>query len=515
MSPADEKTKAGGHAATSKSEAAKKAPAAEPEGEDAGEDEGGEPQRRKMELDVEIKDAGPCKKHVRVRVPRAEIDRFYEETVKTLTEKTAIPGFRPGHVPQKLVEKRFRTELSSDVKQRVLVESMEQLSENKELDPINEPDLDVEAIELPEEGDFEYEFDIEVRPEFKLPNYDGLTIKRPVREVTDADVEKHYESFLSQYGQLAPHEGAVEPGDVVSTSLETERDGRKLLTVADASLRVRPVLRFADAELNGFDKLMSGAQSGDERSTSVTVAPEAEDVELRGEKIEVRFKVLDVKRWRKPEITKELLTRIGVESEEELRHEIRESLGRRVTFEQRQAVREQVSEKITESATWDLPEQLVRRQVENALRRTVLEMQQAGFTTREIQARENQLRQNAVTSTRQALKEHFILDKIAEQEKVEVSPQDIQTEIRLMALQRGETPRRVRARLEKTGMIENLEAQIRERKAVDVILDRAKYKDVPMELSLDERVEPVPYSVCRTQVVTETAEPEAEEAAAE
>ncbi len=205
-------------------------------------------------------------------------------------------------------------------------------------------------------------------------------------------------------------------------------------------MRVRPVLRFADAELNGFDKLMSGAAV---RRRAVNLGhrcAEAEDVELRGEKIEVRFKVLDIKRWRKPEITKELLTRIGVESEEELRHEIRESLGRRVTFEQRQAVREQVSEKITESATWDLPEQLVRRQVENALRRTVLEMQQAGFTTREIQARENQLRQNAVTSTRQALKEHFILDKIAEQEKVEVSPPDIQTEIRLMAAAAGREP---------------------------------------------------------------------------
>jgi trigger factor len=498
MSPADENTKSGG----------------EVEADDTTSDDGGEPEKRKLELHVDIKDAGPCKKHVRVRIPRSEVDRFYEETVKTLAERTAIPGFRPGHVPQKLVEKRFRTELANDVKQRVLVESMEQLSDNKDLDPINEPDIDVEAIELPEEGDFEYEFDIEVRPEFKLPNYQGLTITRPVREVTDPDVEKHFESFLSQYGQLAPHEGPVEAGDVVSVSLETERDGQKLLAVADASLRVRPVLRFADAELNGFDKLMSGAQTGDERTTTVTVAPEAEEVELRGEKIEVRFKILDVKRWRKPELTKELLTRIGVESEEELRNEIRESLGRRVTFEQRQAVREQVSEKITESATWDLPEQLVRRQVENALRRTVLEMQQAGFTTREIQARENQLRQNAVTSTRQALKEHFILDKIAEQEKVEVTPNDIQAEIRLMALQRGETPRRVRAKMEKSGMIENLEAQIRERKAVDVILERAKYKDVPMELSLDERVEPVPYSVCRTHVVTETAEAEAEEAKA-
>jgi trigger factor len=472
-------------------------------------------ERPKMDLSVEIKKAGPCKKHVHVRVPRAEIDRFYQDTVKAEAAVAVVPGFRPGHVPAKLVEKRLRSELSAKVKQRVLFESMEQLSTNKDLDPINEPDLDVDAIELPDEGDFEYEFDVEVRPEFDLPNYDGLTIERPIRKLTDADVDTHVENFLSQYGQLVPQEEAVVAGDVVSVSIESMHDERKLLEVSEVSLRVRPVLRFTDAELNGFDKLMSGARTGDDRETGVSVSREAETVELRGEKVAVKFHVLDVKRWRKPELTKELLTRIGVESEDELRDEIRKNLERRVTYEQRQAVREQVLEKITESATWELPEQLVRRQVENALRRTILEMQQAGFTTREIQARENKLRQNAVSSTRQALKEHFILDKIAEKESIEVVPSDIETEIRLMAAQRGESPRRVRARLEKTGMIENLEAQIRERKAVDIILERAKYKDKPMELSLDERIEPVPYSVCHTAVATESvAEAEPGEEAA-
>jgi trigger factor len=461
-------------------------------------------ERPKMDLSVEIKKAGPCKKHVHVRVPRAEIDRFYQDTVKAEASVAVVPGFRPGHVPAKLVEKRLRSELAAKVKQRVLFESMEQLSTNKDLDPINEPDLDVDSIELPDEGDFEYEFDVEVRPEFDLPNYDGLTIQRPIRTLTDADVDNHVENFLSQYGQLVPHEEPVVGGDVVSVSIETMHNERTLLEVPEVSLRVRPVLRFTDAELNGFDKLMSGARTGDDRVTGVSVAREAETVELRGEKVEIKFHVLDVKRWRKPELTKDLLTRIGVESEDELRDEIHKNLERRVTYEQRQAVREQVLEKITESATWELPEQLVRRQVENALRRTILEMQQAGFTTREIQARENKLRQNAVTSTRQALKEHFILDKIAEKESIEVVPSDIETEIRLMAAQRGESPRRVRARLEKTGMIENLEAQIRERKAVDIILERAKYKDKPMELSLDERIEPVPYSVCHTAVATES-----------
>ena len=167
-------------------------------------DEAAAAENPKMELYVEIKKAGPCKKHVHVRVARAEIDRFYQDTVKEQTSSVAIPGFRPGHVPTKLVEKRFRTELAEKVKQRILIESMQQLSENEELDPINEPDLDVEAIELPEEGDFEYEFDVEVRPEFELPNYDGLTIQRPVPKITDADVDRHIENFLSQYGRTRP-----------------------------------------------------------------------------------------------------------------------------------------------------------------------------------------------------------------------------------------------------------------------------------------------------------------------
>jgi trigger factor len=158
-----------------------------------------------------------------------------------------------------------------------------------------------------------------------------------------------------------------------------------------------------------------------------------------------------------------------------------------------------VLEKITESADWDLPEGTVRRQVENALRREILEMQQAGFTTQEIQARENELRQKAVTTTRQALKEHFVLDKIATEQHIEVTPMDIDGEIRLMAMQRGESPRRVRARLVKSGVIENLEAQIRERKAIDHILEKAQYVDKKVETpAADDRIEAVPFAVCGT-----------------
>ena len=450
----------------------------------------------KMTLDVQVTSAGPCKKHVRVIVPRSDIDHFHQEALKELMGTAAVPGFRTGHVPKKLVEKRFKTEVSDHVKQKVLVNSLEQAVEDQKLDAINEPNLDVKDLTLPESGDFTYEFDVEVRPEFDLPSYDGLKLQRPVREVTDADVKTYIERYLSQFGQLVPQDGAAEAGDYVVVNIHCKKGDEKLGHSHDKTIRIRPTLRFQDAELPGFDQLMVGAKPGDKKTAEVTISTEAEKVELRGEKAQVEFDVTDVKRLRLPEMNKEFLDQINVESEEKLIDEVREVLERQVTYEQRQATRRQVLDKMTESATWDLPESLVRRQVENALRREVLEMQQAGFTDEAIRARENELLQQQISMTRRALKEHFILDKLATQEKLEVTPAEIDTEITIMASQRGESPRKVRARMEKQGLIENLMAQMLERKAVDVILAKAVYEDIPAPKETRDQIEAIYVSVC-------------------
>ncbi|MCA9087877.1 MAG: trigger factor [Planctomycetaceae bacterium] len=452
---------------------------------------------KKMDLKVAIDDVGPCKKHIRVSVPRASIDEAFEELLGEYVERAEVPGFRPGHVPVELVRKRFRKDLNEQVKQRVLMQSLEQLGAEAELNPINEPNLDLESIELPEEGDFEYEFDIEVRPTFDLPEYLGLEIERPSREVSEEDVTAYLNQFMEQYGKLVPVSEAAQAGDFVTLDIDFTHNGKPISHLRDHSVRVRPTLRFQDAELSGFDKLMVGASADDTRECELTVSMEADTVAMRGETVRGLITVLDVKRMETPELDDEFLGRMGIESEEQLREQVRSMLERQVKYEQRQACRRQVLEKITDSATWDLPEDLVSRQVENALRREILEMQQAGFTSQEIRARENDLRQRSVSMTRQNLKEHFILDRVAEQEKIEVGEQDIDVEITMMAMQRGENPRRVRSRMIKSGMIDNLEAQIRERKAVDVILDNAKFTDKPMPDPTETTIEAVNRSVCR------------------
>jgi trigger factor len=467
----------------------------------------------KMSLTVEIQDVGPCLKHVKVVVPRVDIDYFRDQALGELGDTAQVPGFRVGNVPRKLIERRFKDEISGEVKQKVLVISLEQLAEENDLDPINEPNLDVESMIIPEDGPFEYEFEVEVRPDFDLPDYGGLKIKRPVRETTDADVEAYKSRFLAQYGERKPTGGAVEADDYVTADIKMTWKNGTLAEWDDLAVCVKPTVRFQDAELNGFDKLMTGAKVGDEKSTELTVSIEAENIEMRGESVTATIKVKDVKRLETPELNKEFFERIQIEDVAELDSQIRDTLERQVTYEQRQSTREQVMEKITESASWELPESLVLRQTDNAMRREILEMQQAGFTKPQIQARENEMRQQAVSTTRQALKEHFVLDKIAEKEEIKVLPMDIDSEIMMMAMQSGESPRRVRARLQKSGMIENLEAQIRERKAVDVILQQADFTDVPMDAPEESTVEALPLAVCGLSSTSTPANVVAEETA--
>lgn len=437
----------------------------------------------RMALRVEIRDIGACRKHVSVTVPEADIATIRDEALGELGGKAQVPGFRVGKVPRGLLEKRFKTEISADIKQKVLLASLEQLSDENDIEPISEPKIDVEGLDIPDAGDFHYEFDVEVRPDFELPDYAGITITRSSGETTDEEFQAFRNQFLTSYAERLTTDDPAAAGDYVLCDITFTHEGRQVREVRGQSFRLLPQLNFQDAVLNGFDSLMAGAKAGDIREATVQISLQSPVVEMRGEKITARFEVQEVQQVRMPTIDKEFCERMGADTEEALDDLLRSSVARQTEYQQRQETRRQVLDKITASADWELPETLVRQQSENALRREMLEMSQAGFTREQVMARENQIRQDALETTRQALKEHFVLDKIATLEEIECEQSDIDRELQMMSFQSNEPVRRIRARLVKSGMIENLEAQLRERKAVDFILEKATFRDVPRKLA--------------------------------
>src|SRR3954471_24373141 len=443
-----------------------------------GEDEAPE----KLELDVQVTNPSACERHVTVTISRADIDRYFDDAFGEMMPTAAVPGFRIGRAPRKVVEHRFRDEVSDQVKSALLLDSLEQISEEQRFTAISEPNFDLEAVEVPKEGKMTFEFTIEVRPEFDMPKWKGLKLNRPVRDFTDADINAQLEQMLSRYGQLVPHDGAAREGDYVSVNITSTADGQQIAHEPEAVVRIRPTLSFRDARLEGFDKLMDGVKEGDRRSAEVTLSNDAPNADLRGKKVNLEFEVLGVKKLKLPELTEDFLQELGgFATDAELRDAIRKNLQRQLEYQQQRIARTQISALLTKSADWELPPGLLQRQSARELERAVMELRRSGFSEAEIRARENLLRQNSTTSTATALKEHFILERIAEEEKIAEEESDYEKEIFLIAAQSGESPRRVRAQLEKRGLMDVLRNQIIERKVLELVQSQAKFKDEPYE----------------------------------
>jgi trigger factor len=441
-----------------------------------------EEQEPRLDLEVNVAVRSTCERHVTVNVPRADIERYFDKEFSELMPTAQVPGFRPGRAPRKLVETRFRKAIGDKVKSELLVACLAQVNEDQKLAAISEPDLDLEAIELPAEGPLTFEFDVEVRPEFELPKWKGLVIEKPVGEFSDADVSQTLQDILARRGRLVPFDGPAEPGDYITTNLTFKHGDDVLASAEEEVIRIRPVLSFRDGKIEHFDKLMAGVRGGETREGELQLSDDAPNESLRGQKVAAILKVLEVKKLEVPGLTPELLEELGgFRDEAELRDAIRDQLGRQLEYEQHRRARQQITAALTVAANWELPPALLRRQTHRELQRAAMELQRSGFSDEEIHAHENALRQNSTAATARALKEHFILERIAEEENIEPAEDDYDLEIRLIASQSGESPRRVRARLEKSGSMDVLRNQVVERKAIEMILSHATFKETPYE----------------------------------
>jgi trigger factor len=213
----------------------------------------------------------------------------------------------------------------------------------------------------------------------------------------------------------------------------------------------------------------------------IVLANNVADPAFRGKTVQATFNVKEVKTLRLPELNAEYLHRIGVRSEAQLHELVRVMLKRRLEYTQHRSAREQVIRQIAAASQWELPRDLLASQARQAMNRRIMEMRSEGIAEEEIRGQLRLLEQDIFNSTALSLKEHFVLQKIAEVEKIDVTEEDIDAEIESIAQQEDSSARRVRARLEKEEMLDALRAELTERKALELILESAEYEDVPLD----------------------------------
>ncbi len=448
-------------------------------------------QPRRLDIAVAISDVGPCKKHVKVTIPREEIDRQMDDSVDRLKRETPLPGFRPGRAPRALFLRRFRKELSDEVKSTLLQNSLKQIDEDYKLEPMSPPKLDLGAIELPLEGALDFELDVEVRPQFAVPNFKGLKIGKPNVEITDEDVELRTRWYLKRYGRLVPKvQGTAELGDTVTADLTfLGPDGAVVGEHKELEFRVARELRLQDGAAPGFDEAIAGAAIGDTRTVEFKAGSSVPVPELRSTTLSLQVHVKDLKTVELPEITPQFLHSVGVLSLEDLHEEVRNRLTHRYAAEARQIVRNQVFDQLIKSTPFDLPTDLVAREERNTVSRMIAQLRDEGVSDDQIRAHVAEMRSNAHESTLRNFKEFLILAKIAEAEGIKVEDEDIEFEIGAIAARNDESPRRVRARLEKESGLDSLSERILDQKVVDLVLQHAEF--VPLAVSKNPPDDPV------------------------
>jgi len=420
-----------------------------------------------------IEDVGTLRKKVTVEVPRELIDSKFDENFGELAKTAQVPGFRIGRAPRQLIEKRFGRDVKEQVRLTLIGQSVEQALQQSELKTIGEPDFDPEKIEMPDEGPMSFSFEVEVRPEFDLPELKGIAITKPSPQVTDKDVADRIEAMRWNQAQLqpAPEGAAVKENDRLKVDLELQlpdKEPAQRSVTLDVHAQSIDGIPFPD-----LVEQLKGLRVGETKRIEQTIPDDYTDEALRGKQAVLTVTVKEIHQWQLPQVDQQFLSRAGFADRNELESYIRTELESQKGRQVRQAMQDQVRRYLLEKTQFELPQDLANRQSARALIRRVYDLMQLGIPRVLIEKRMDEIRATAHEEVVNDLKIQFIVEKIAELLDIDVSDEEVNGAIAQLAINAGRRPERVREEMIKEGTYESVRAAIKETKVINKLLEDA------------------------------------------
>ncbi|MEO1278257.1 MAG: trigger factor [Planctomycetota bacterium] len=439
-----------------------------------------------------VSDSGPSRKRLEIEVAAETVDDRLRSSVDTLLEEAELPGFRRGRVPKALLEKRFGSNIRTEARNQIVAEAYQQAVEKSGLKVIGDPfGAKMDEIEIEAGKPLNFGIDVEVQPEFDMPKLDGLELKRPMLEVTDQLVEDELTKICLNEGSLESHDSS-EKGDYLTGNAKmVDQDGEEHYNIEGAVVQCPPdggKGMILGVMVEDLGKQLGLPKTGDS-ATIKTKGPEQHEVEgLRGKDLTVTFDVTAIDKI-VPLERSELVSRFGLEGEDELKGRLRERLEQRTKVQQSTALRQQVAKHILDSVDFELPERLTAQQAGRAMERRRMELMYRGMDEMEVEKHVAELRASSATEASQNLKMFFVLNKAAEEMDIQVTEGEARQRVAEMAFERGARPEQFFQEMVQSGRIQSVFLQLREHKTLDAIIAKATVTDVKPEDFEGEEVE--------------------------
>lgn len=421
-----------------------------------------------------------CLATLRVEVPAATVSQERQVVISSYAKHVKVPGFRPGKTPTSLIEKRYKAEIQEELEARLIDQSFDHSLKTESLRVLNFGDP--QGLTFHRDGTFTFTSLLTLAPEFSLPEYKGIVIDLPSSEPSDEEIQQKLEELRQHFASFESiTDRTVAKGDFAvidfSTTIEgapiEESLGKSLGDIAgkqDFWISVQE-----DALLPGFADGLVGANIGEQRDISVHIPDSFPTADLHNKTILFHTTIKDIKLQQLPELDDNFAVRLLGENGtlEELKEKIAEMSRTERSRELEESKVNQIVKFLDESVDFELSEQLLQSETQHQIDTMVNQATRDGLNAEQIEAAQTEIFERAAQNARLSLKTNFILQEIANAEKLVVSDQELITYLMRVAEQQKTPIKDLIKKIQRSGRLQSMRNSLLTNKAIDFLVSCA------------------------------------------
>ena len=481
-----------------------------------------------------------CKKELHIEIPSQTVQTAIDNKATKYSKQLNVPGFRPGRAPVSVVKTRFFKELRDEVMSELLPQAFEEAVKEHSLKILSEPHA--HDVNFGLDDSIKATFVFETAPDFELAEYKNLSLTKYVRHIGEEDVEKAIEMLRESRAEMVPVEDRpAQEGDVVSVTVsgkvdpdyappveektdeakaeeaataegensetaeaqvaseaenaeehdhehdhdhdhdhdhEEEEDEEEIIDeVKEESLDID---LGSETTIPEFKEALLSTNPGDTREVTVTYPKDYESKSYANRRWNYQLEVTAVKVKEMPELNDDFAKEVNEKynNVEELRASLRENLEANAKRVSENRLRDEALTKLSVDYSFDVPEELLKKQMQQRMTDYIQNLMSYRIDPRALNLDWQGMYEEQRGQATKDLRGFFLLEKVADAEKIEVSEEEVEKEVEQMAEASGQSMSMLMARLTKENALDTIKGQIRHQKALDLIIASADIKEV-------------------------------------
>jgi trigger factor len=431
-------------------------------------------------VNVQLTQVSATRKSLVVALDAAEVAAEHQAVVAEIAKIASLPGFRQGKAPAAMVAKRYHKEIDGEFKQKLMAKAYRDGLEQQKLDVLNI--VKVEEGTLQPNAAATITFTIDIRPEFTLPNYTGLATEVAPTDASDDEVAKVIESLRAERAEFKAAERPAQKGDYVKLAYEGTVDGKAITELApDKALYGKVPQTWEEVEgenegvIPGLGKALAGLKTGEKKNVNISFPAEFAAVPaLAGKSAVYAVEIQEVRERVLPALDAEFFKGQQVDDLAGLQSQVRNNLKMEKDYQNRAAQRRQVTDALAAQVDFPVPDSLVDAETQGVLRQFIEENMRRGVPAEQFEKDKKELFDGAKKAAATRVKLQLILAKIAEQEKLEVTNDDLNNFLYREAMRSGQKPDKLLKQLAADReQLRSVQQSIIFDKAVDFLVSKA------------------------------------------